>query len=323
VAARLSVCMIVRDESAVLGRCLESLQGLVDELCIVDTGSVDDTPTIARRHGARVALFTACNDEQGRIVDFALARNAALAMATGEWVLQIDADEILEAGADRVRHWLEAGDADCVGIRMKSGSAEWVSQRLFRRALASTYHSRIHEYVECGGVAVRDLGIRIVNLQDKRGKESSSERNRRLCELALAEDPDDARILFYLAGENRKAGRLEEAVAQFARCVELGTYRQGLYRATFQLGACHLMLGRWTEAMEAARAAIALDARYAEGYCLLADACSCSERLDDARRHYEAALACSPPADALFPIESWAYGAHPRRRLEAMGVTPA
>jgi tetratricopeptide (TPR) repeat protein len=315
--------MIVRDESAVLDRCLVSLAGLVDELCIVDTGSVDDTPSIARRHGARMASFTACNDDQGRIVDFALARNAALAMATGEWVLQIDADEVLEAGADRVRHWLRSSEADCVAVRMKSGGAEWVSQRLFRRALASTYRSRIHEYVECGGIAARDVGIRMVNLQDKRGKESSSDRNRRLCELALAENPDDARILFYLAGENRKAGKLQEAVEQFSRCIALGTFRQGLYRAMFQLGACHLMLGRWAAAMDAARSAIALDGRYAEGYCLLADACACSERLDEARRHYRTALACTPPADALFPVEGWAYDAHPRRRLAAMGALPA
>ena len=86
---KLSLCMIVRDEEADLPTCLESVKGVVDEICIVDTGSNDRTVAIAEGYGARVEHFTWCDD-------FSAARNASLAMAQGDWILVLDADEILE-----------------------------------------------------------------------------------------------------------------------------------------------------------------------------------------------------------------------------------
>ena len=75
-APRISACLIVRDEARVLRRCLESIQGAYDQLCIVDTGSVDDTPKIAKEFGAKFKRFTACNDADGRMADFARARTS-------------------------------------------------------------------------------------------------------------------------------------------------------------------------------------------------------------------------------------------------------
>ncbi len=83
-----SACLIVRDEEAVLGRCLSSLAGFVDEIVVYDTGSIDATPEIARGLGARVIQGSWNND-------FARARNDALAGCAGDWVLWIDADEEL------------------------------------------------------------------------------------------------------------------------------------------------------------------------------------------------------------------------------------
>src|SRR5512140_3106181 len=88
----ISACLIVRDEARLLPRCLRSIAGAYDELCIVDTGSSDNTLEIARKAGARTLQFTACNDAEGKIEDFAAPRNAALQLATGDWILQIDAD---------------------------------------------------------------------------------------------------------------------------------------------------------------------------------------------------------------------------------------
>ncbi len=86
--ARLSLCMIVKDEAEMLPECLASVQGVVDEIVIVDTGSTDDTVAIAHAAGAKVVHEPWQND-------FARARNAALAHATGDYVLQLDADERL------------------------------------------------------------------------------------------------------------------------------------------------------------------------------------------------------------------------------------
>ncbi|MDP6775756.1 MAG: glycosyltransferase, partial [Candidatus Latescibacteria bacterium] len=79
-AQKLSVCMIARDEAQFLTRCLESIQGLADEVVVGDTGSTDDTRQVAVEGGARVV-------EAPWEDDFSLARNAVLEEATGDWVL--------------------------------------------------------------------------------------------------------------------------------------------------------------------------------------------------------------------------------------------
>src|ERR1700734_1129981 len=95
--AGVSLCMIVRDEERFLADALASVQGVVDEVCIVDTGSKDKTLDIAREAGARLVEIVWEND-------FSKARNTALAMATRRWILVLDADERLSPSSrDLVR----------------------------------------------------------------------------------------------------------------------------------------------------------------------------------------------------------------------------
>ena len=90
---RIALVMIVRDEARSLERCLESARPWVDETVVLDTGSLDATPEIARRLGARVAHFA-------WIDDFAAARNAALALTDAPWRLVLDADEWITHGGE-------------------------------------------------------------------------------------------------------------------------------------------------------------------------------------------------------------------------------
>jgi tetratricopeptide (TPR) repeat protein len=85
----ISLCMIVKNEERFLAECLESVKDVVDEICIVDTGSTDRTVEIARSYGARIEF------REWRS-DFAWARNEALAMATRRWTLVLDGDEELQ-----------------------------------------------------------------------------------------------------------------------------------------------------------------------------------------------------------------------------------
>src|SRR5262245_13210477 len=84
-----TLAMIVRDEEAKLGRCLDSAKDNVDEIAIVDTGSSDDTISIAKSYGARVSEIVWPDA-------FHIARNASLDMVETEWVLWLDADEWLD-----------------------------------------------------------------------------------------------------------------------------------------------------------------------------------------------------------------------------------
>jgi hypothetical protein len=83
--SRVSLCMIVKNEAKSLHACLTSIDDLVDEMVVVDTGSSDNTREVAMRLGARVVNF-------GWIDDFSAARNESVRLARGDWILWLDAD---------------------------------------------------------------------------------------------------------------------------------------------------------------------------------------------------------------------------------------
>lgn len=319
-ARSLSVCMIVRDEARLLPRCLDSLAGRYDEICAVDTGSTDGTVELLRAYGATVRVDTRCNGTDGLIEDFARARDAALSLARCDWVLQIDADEVLVADEGAIdaaiaRAMREAGGG-CIGVGLRSDDAEWVSGRLFRRVDARGYRSPIHEYLEHDGgfTMARDIVIR--NLPDKRDKESAEGRNTRMLRAALEHDPHNARLWHFLGNEHTRARRDRDAADCYARALELGTFPIGRYHTAYYLGCSHLILGELDSTVAAARMAIAIDPRYAEGHCLLADALQMRGDAYGALAAYRDALACgAPPHDAVMAVQRWAYDEHPRTQI--------
>lgn len=102
----LSLCMIVKNEETFLEQCLNSVKGLVDEIIIVDTGSTDRTKEIARRFTDKIFDFKWCDD-------FSAARNESLKHATGDWILVLDADEVIaERDYARIRNLIQNKDVD-------------------------------------------------------------------------------------------------------------------------------------------------------------------------------------------------------------------
>ena len=90
----ISLCIIVKNEENTIARCLESVKGLCDEIIIVDTGSTDLTKQIVEKYTDRIVDFT-------WIDDFAAARNFAFSQATMDYILWLDADDILETQIKR------------------------------------------------------------------------------------------------------------------------------------------------------------------------------------------------------------------------------
>jgi len=145
----LSLSMIVRDEAERMEACLRSVQGMVDEMVVVDTGSCDDTVAIARAAGATV-------HEIPWPGDFAPARNQALQWVRGDWVLVLDADERLSSEAvPSLRTLMAQPDVLVINLlRFEVGSrqAPYSSvSRLFRRHpelhWSRPYHSMVDDSV--------------------------------------------------------------------------------------------------------------------------------------------------------------------------------
>ncbi len=229
--AGISLCMIVKNEEAFLADALRSVAGVVDELCIVDTGSTDRTVEIARAHGARV-VDVAWND------DFAQARNAALAMATRRWIFVLDADERLDpASHDALRaigalpaghrgKWLTCRNLtdDCKG----SGAMTNALVRIFPNDPRIRYRNPIHEFIACdgfdGGLPADRTTIEIVHHGYLSGVvigRNKSERNLRLSRLAAEREPGDAFHHYNLGMALILSGERDAAIAALERMLEL------------------------------------------------------------------------------------------------------
>ena len=311
----ISACMIVKDEERLLARCLDSFGAAFDELCVVDTGSTDGTMAIAAARGARVQRISACNGPDGRISDFSLARNAALAMATSPWLLWMDADDVLlPGGADRLRAHAGAGDCDGVSVTIRWNSDCWLQMRLMRNQPGHRFIGRVHEYVPAAGRVAIDREVVVDHLPDKRNKEGSLERNLRILTAEAKADPRNARTLYYLANALRLAGRHEQAITQYRRYLALGfDFHCERYSAAHFIASCFFGLKRWHDAIDAAWQALRIDPRYAETHCLIADCYGELRQYAFSRQWYASALACgAPPGDAVLFVDGSKYDAYPR-----------
>jgi glycosyltransferase involved in cell wall biosynthesis len=311
---RISACMMVKDEERLLARCLESFRGAYDELCIVDTGSKDETPKIAASFGARVLPFAGCNGPDGRIRDFSLARNAAIDLATSEWVLWMDADDVLQTGgAGKLRKHAQKSRHAGVQVTIRWGRDTWLQTRLFRNLPHNRFVGRIHEYPAVQGTLYSDRDIIVEHLPDKTGKESSGDRNLRMCEAEVKDDPTNMRALFYYGNALRLSGRYDEAILRYTQSLSLGgNFHCERFMAAHYIACCNYYKGEWRDAINECHRALRIDPRYAEAHCLMAD---CYGELGDyafARFWYQAALACGgPPPDASLFIDHDKYGEYP------------
>src|SRR5262249_5134612 len=147
---KVSLCMIVKNEEGNLPACLESVRDLVDELVIVDTGSVDRTKEVAGRFGARVVDFA-------WVDSFAAARNETLKNATGDWVFWMDADDRLDeenrGKLGALLHSLNGNNAAyvmkcrCLPDRESQSTTEVDHIRLFRNRPELRWRYRVHEQI--------------------------------------------------------------------------------------------------------------------------------------------------------------------------------
>jgi tetratricopeptide (TPR) repeat protein len=275
---RLSLCLIVRDEEEMLPACLASVRGAVDEIVAADTGSTDGTRALLVAAGARVVDFPWCDD-------FAAARNAALAAATGEHVLVLDADERLAGAAGEIlRRVAREGQLDCGLLPLHhasrldarpdevlAGSARLIDPvllpRLLRRAAdlrwTGVVHEGVQDWLARPGRVVRTLDAPIVHygaVPGWRAARHKHERNLRLLEARCRLEPESAVPRAYLANELLRAGDsararalLEDAVALLvtarSRGQQVDPTQVLTLRATAALKAGELALAERTLAL--------------------------------------------------------------------------
>jgi glycosyltransferase involved in cell wall biosynthesis len=248
----ISLCLIVRNEEDVLARCLDSVKGIADEIIVVDTGSTDETKSIASSYTDNVYDFE-------WIDDFAAARNFAFDKATSEYILWLDADDIfleldqikllelkatLSSEVDTVSmfYYLSQDENGMITSRLRRN-------RLVRRDRQFRWIGAVHEYLEVYGVSlVSDIAVTHASTRH------DSDRNLRIYEQRLAKGEEfSPRDLYYYANELKDHSHNEKAI-QFYNLF-LSTKKgwvEDNIAACGKLSDCYAALGNQESAMESA-----------------------------------------------------------------------
>jgi glycosyltransferase involved in cell wall biosynthesis len=159
--SKLSICMIVKNEALILERCLESTRAVADELIIVDTGSNDSTIQIAKKYGAIIVSSEWKND-------FSYSRNISIQHAQCEWILWIDADDIIPQKSIPEINALKKEKANKVyGMVIKNQKPNgtgsiFLQARMFPNHPSVFFEQSIHEQVMPS--ALRS-GLKLINTQ--------------------------------------------------------------------------------------------------------------------------------------------------------------
>lgn len=263
-AVKLSLCMIVRDSARTLEACLQSIQPWVDEMVIVDTGSHDETPEIARKFGARLFHFPWCDD-------FAAARNESLRHARGEWLFWMDSDDTIDEENGRKLQALARQPAtdSVLGYVMQvhcpgsnpEGHADVTAVdhvKLLRNRPDLRFENRIHEQVlpairrAEGEVAWTDIFVRHSGSdQSPEGRRRKQDRDMRLLELEQREKPDHPFVLFNIGMTYADMEQYEPAAAALARSIAIAQPDESHVRKAYALlVGCYMQLDRFDEALK-------------------------------------------------------------------------
>lgn len=307
--AKISLVMIVKDETQTLRRCLDSVREIVDEFVIVDTGSTDGTQDIIREYGPLHEL---------PFEDFVTTKNKALDMATGDYILFMDADEIMVGGLDRLREYAESGVAGVYG-RIIEGDPVCNTYQRARLWLNYPEHRftgpGVHEVVALAGRTVTDDSVVTRHDHSHRAPESYPARCAQYVGILrawLATHPDDPRALFYLARTYKDWNLPMHAIGWYERYLASGTtFRDERWQAAYDMGECWKGLGEHKRAGEAWLHATNIDPRRAEGWTARGQLLFDEQRWGDAERMFARAASLPLPADVILFLNPRYYNEIP------------
>ena len=240
----ISLCMIVKNEEDVLGRCLNCVLDIVDEIIIVDTGSTDNTKKVAQKYTEKIFDFQ-------WIDDFSAARNFSFSKATMDFILWLDADDIiLEEDREKFKQLKGSLTQDVDNVMMKYNvgfdengtvSLSYFRERLSKRINKPKWMEPVHEYLQIGGKVI-NTEICITHK-----KEHAAVKGRNIAiykELLSKGEVLTPRGLFYYARELYQNEIINDAIKYFNEFLDTGGgWVEDNISACFDLSRCYNIIG--------------------------------------------------------------------------------
>jgi glycosyltransferase involved in cell wall biosynthesis len=227
--------MIVKNESKIIERCLKSVYDIIDTWCIVDTGSTDGTQDLIKKF---------LKDKPGELIErpwinFGHNRDEALSYATkwGDWILLTDADMVLENRGFK-KSMLDQR-IDAYDVMQENNGTSYYNFRLLNAQKTWRCIGVTHEYYDCeGGFKSREKmdSLWFNDISDGGSKHDKFERDIRLLTQGIADEPWNARYMFYLAQSYRDTDQWDKSIEWYQKRVEAGGWDEEVWYAQYMVG---------------------------------------------------------------------------------------
>lgn len=295
----ISLCMIVKDEEKTLERCLNSIKSFIDEIIIVDTGSMDSTKDIARKFNSKIYDFKWIND-------FAAARNFAFSKATSEYVMWLDGDDFIdEDNIKKIEILLQNlnKEYDYISAEYILGrnSAGQVSCSMRRNRIVKSskkfkWIGHVHEYLEVNGNGLTsDFAI-------EHGKvKYHTDRNLQIFRcMESKEESFTPRDLLYYANELRDNRYYEEAIKNYRKFLDTKRgWIEDVKTAYARIIECCKLTGQQDKVVDIAFESFKYDIPRADICCSLGEHFIENSQFKQAIFWYKVALDCIPEKGSI------------------------
>lgn len=264
----ISLCMIVKNEEKTLARCLDCVHGIADEIVIADTGSTDGTKEIAQKYTDRIYDYQWSDD-------FSAARNFSYEKATMDYILWLDADDVLlEIDRDRFMHLKKVLDENIDAVMMRyniefdsygNPAFSYYRERLTKRSCGFRWTEPVHECLEVGGNIINSD----ICITHKKIGETEKGRNLLIYDKLLSEGKGlSPRGQYYYARELMENGKINEAIERFSLFLlgEKGWTEDNI-NACCELAQCYKILNQPGLALTSLLNSFKYDVPRAESCC--------------------------------------------------------
>jgi glycosyltransferase involved in cell wall biosynthesis len=316
-----SLCIIARDNEGTIGQTLASVQSFIDEIIVVDTGSLDGTKRVAESYGAKTYDFE-------WVDDFAAARNFSFSKATGDWIMWLDTGDTVPPESARAFQQLKRSAAvndpndplEGFVVRINRHITDegevlswYLIPRLVRRSANPVWIEPVHEIVHTDNDTMqvfRDAWVDDPVALNNPG----SNRNLRILERLEAGGRDDAWLWFHIASEHFVHKDWRPAIDYYLRMLKSGEFTYRRYIALTNIHLCHTELGEPGKGIDYLFQAIYFNPSRAEAFITIGDWFFDNDQWEFARPFYQAVLGLVIPSDGSWANPN-AYGHYPHGKL--------
>lgn len=293
----LSIALIAKDEEEVIGRCLESIKDLADEIVVVDTGSIDKTKEICQRYTDKVYDFKWIND-------FSAARNCSFEHCTRDWIMWLDADDIMREEDKKKIRELDTKDYDIIICPYEYSHDEYDNsnctvprERIVRRSKGIRWEKRIHEYLPLVGQRQYISDIAVHHYRTK----GSSDRNIKILEeIVYKEKSQDPRDTYYLAREYYDCCKYRDCLPLLCMFVTMpGAFWEDVYKAWYLIALCKKFSGDEDGFKKALFESLKFEDRRAEPYYQMGQYFMEKSQWDRAIHWFKICLSIERPRELL------------------------